>query len=177
MTDRATSPDKTKSGAHRKKSGRATETVVRVPIWNEVLELESKLVPEAVAHIKATHKPMPWIAISIGLAGSLIAIVMASVEFYRQQLIRIIMARPPISRGHIPTFLEFQAPSSISNTWEVTWQVTLQALGSAILGWLLVASVGKWRRFAKRVPWVPALVGAAIYFAIMWYVTFVLPRR
>jgi hypothetical protein len=177
MTDRVPSPETTKPDGRRKKNQRATESVVRIPLWNEVLELETTLAPAAAAHVKATNKPMPWLAISIGLTVAVILITMASVEFYRQQLIVMIMARPPILRGRIPTFLEFQTLSSIANTWEVTWQATGQALASGAGAWLLLVAGSRTRRFAKRVPWIPVLVGAAIYFAIMWYVVFIYPLR
>lgn len=173
MTDRTPSQESTKTDGNRKKSKHSAESVVRVPLWNEVLELETTLAPAAAAHVKATNKPMPWVAISVGLVAAVLLIIMASVEFYRRQLAEVILARPPILQGHVPTFFEFQRPSSIIETMPATWPFILSALASGAGGWLLFVAIAPWRRFAKRAPWIPILVGAAIYFAIMWYITFV----
>lgn len=170
MSDRPATPRAAPTVGARGRGGHAREAQTRIPIWNEVIQLEEKLLPAAVQEL-AKNKPVSPIVSAAGLVLVLGAAVAGALQLDRLQTIQIIRSRPRlILQGGIPSFAEYV-------TWEnvvATYQLSAIALGAGIGAWLLLLAVNRSRRFARRYFWVPALIGVAVYVGITWYVEFVM---
>lgn len=150
----------------RKAREQPRETPARVPLWREVIAVETELRPTVPVSGPSRHAPIPYLPIAFTLLVTGTTSVVGSIVLYRAGLVRGRMQRAPALRGApIATLRQLLRPRIAVSAW----QNGAAAFGCAVGVWLIVFAVRRARRFALRWGFIPALLGAGGWLGAAWW--------
>ena len=133
-----------------------------LPLWRDVLTLQQELRPAAMATIHALHRPAHPIRATIALLAVMLGIIVWSVQLP-------IVSDERVRRGYQAA--ETPAPTVLGNLTShriaEAWAPITGALAAGAVCYLLLLAIPATRRFVRKHPVMPVLLGSAIVLLIL----------